>query len=402
MANVIIIGGGKSQLPFVNAARDFGYRTVVFDGNPAAPGAGIADFFYPVSTHSIDTILGICAGLAEPIQGVVAYSAHPNPLTAAALLSERYQLPCFSMTSLEYCIDKSATNAKLGQAGIPTPQGCRVTQSSEVDCFLASHSPPYVVKPATGCSGSLGVSVVPSYSAIYETVKNAIAVSTDGSARIECFVQGKEYSFNGIVQHGQTKLTMLFEKKILRSGDRMLPSRFVSLGNCDDAEALDHDKKRVVSAALEAIAALGFDNTFFSLDIIYGNQGPVVIECGVMLDAKVDRLLYFAGIDVYSLAVRLAIGEPISSRSSGLSKNHALSFLYAKNSGELYINHNVCSQLNAQETMLIEWEKQPHDMVAPPLSLSDALGWIITAGDNQGDMTAGINSISGHTLFSVK
>ena len=59
----VVVSGGKSQLPFIRAANNLGYRAVVFDRTPLAPGAAIADMFYPMSTHDVKRILAECSQL---------------------------------------------------------------------------------------------------------------------------------------------------------------------------------------------------------------------------------------------------------------------------------------------------------------------------------------------------
>ena len=56
----VIIGGSQSQVPFIQTAQRLGYKTVVFDRNASSPGSAIADKFYAISTHDIDTISYEC------------------------------------------------------------------------------------------------------------------------------------------------------------------------------------------------------------------------------------------------------------------------------------------------------------------------------------------------------
>ena len=57
---LVIIGGGHSQAPFVEAANKKNLSTIVFDRNKSAPSKKDSTYFYTISTHDnkkIETIL---------------------------------------------------------------------------------------------------------------------------------------------------------------------------------------------------------------------------------------------------------------------------------------------------------------------------------------------------------
>ena len=54
--SIVIIGGSQSHVPLILAARRLGYKTIVFDQNPIAPGAILANKFFAISTHDIEKI----------------------------------------------------------------------------------------------------------------------------------------------------------------------------------------------------------------------------------------------------------------------------------------------------------------------------------------------------------
>jgi len=101
------------------------------------------------------------------------------------------------------------------------------------------------------------------------------------------------------------------------------------------------------------------------------------LECGVLLDCKIDRLLYFAGIDIYSLFIRMATRLPSFSPGPVSVPNVALSFIFSKEKGILFRKN----KLDRKKTLL-EWERSEGDDVRPPKSISDTLGWVISTGES--------------------
>ena len=74
MKTIMIIGAGKSQMPLIEAAKKEGYRTVVCDLNPEAPGVREADTFRRVSTKDRDGLFETAR--REKIDGIAANSEY--------------------------------------------------------------------------------------------------------------------------------------------------------------------------------------------------------------------------------------------------------------------------------------------------------------------------------------
>ena len=107
------------------------------------------------------------------------------------------------------------------------------------------------------------------------------------------------------------------------------------------------------------------------------DKGPVVLECGILLDAKIDRLLMYAGINVYQFYLKTIIGEKFSFERPTYKFGFALSFLFSDKPGYLVIDTRVCND----KDYLCEWERVSGDHVSPPNSISDIIGWVITKGE---------------------
>ena len=54
---LMVIGAGIFQLPAIETAKSMGLKVLAVDGNPAAPGKDLADYFEPVSIADIDRVV---------------------------------------------------------------------------------------------------------------------------------------------------------------------------------------------------------------------------------------------------------------------------------------------------------------------------------------------------------
>lgn len=386
MNHFVIIGGSQSQVPFIKAAKTLGYNTVVFDQNPFCPGAKLGDIFFPISTHDFKSLFLACTELNQnnAIKGIMTYSAYSKPLLATAKLCQTFHLPSFSVESAELSLDKSKMKKRFTEYGIPTPLSITTASLREARETLSDKPLQWILKPSSGSQGSLGVSVVRSADDLNESFANATKTSTDGSVVVEKYYAGHEFSVDGIVTHGAPIVFAISEKFNLGYENNFTISGF-AMGSISDE---DHDlKKNIVSirtVALDAVKSLKIDNSFFSVDVILTDNGPLILECGILLDAKIDRLLHFAGVDIYERICKVATGESVEELIPTFQKGYALKFMFAPREGKLNIvsGHDV-QQSKRGVRSLIEWERNDDDLVGKPKSIADTIGWVITEGADQ-------------------
>ena len=63
--------------------------------------------------------------------------------------------------------------------------------------------------------------------------------------------------------------------------------------------------KKVFREVRKIFKVIKLSNSFFNIDIIVNKKGVFVIDLNLLLDSKIDRFLYFLGVDIYSLQIDL-------------------------------------------------------------------------------------------------
>lgn len=381
-----VIGASQSQVPFIQAANDLGYRTVVFDINPSAPGAALADRFYSISTHDIERILAECRHLSkhDTIAGIITYSIYTMPLNAVAKSSEIFGLRSFSMQAVKNTTNKARMKQRMSERQVTTPEWVVACDWDDALSFLMDYRPPIVVKPASGGMGSMGVSRVREEKQLRAAFEAASKASEDGRIILEKFHDGREFSVGGIVSNNNATVLEVSEKFNLGAAQNFIISGFAT-GRKSETN-FKHSIDEIAEPVLQAVKALDINDSFFGADVLLTDQGPLVLEVGLLLDAKIDRLLFFAGIDVYDMRCKVAVGDEFNIPPSDKSKGYALQFMFADRAGRLSIEKRRVLELadigNAR--ISVEWERQEGDMVNPPKSVADILGWVmVEAADRQ-------------------
>jgi glutathione synthase/RimK-type ligase-like ATP-grasp enzyme len=351
-------------VPFIAAARDRGFATVVFDRDPAAPGAAHAAVFHPVSTHDTRAVLQALDGL--DLAGCFTYSSYEGALLTTAAVVERHDLRGLTRVALDRMWDKPAMLEALGAAGLAVHPWTVTEDPAVLTSFLAEHGR-VVVKPARGGVGSAGVTLADHGSIdAAAAVDRAVAEGSDGQALLEAHVAGTEYGIDGVVSGGEVTVMAVSRK-------HTLPESPVMAGFAT-ASPRDPGAGAAAEVAPAAIGAAGLDDSFFSLDVIVGDRGAFVVDVGPLLDAKIDRALDLAGLDPYGVAIDLVTtGRP----EIGSAASFAVRFLYAATAGT--VSSAVPGQVGGA---VLELERAVGDEVAPPGSIADVLGWMIATGDD--------------------
>ena len=397
---VIIIGGSQSHVPFIEAAQNLGFQAVVFDKDQDCKGAKISDIFYEISTHDIDQIVTKCFEINKSLnlKGAMTFSAFTEPLIAVANTCEKLGLPSFSLNSVELATDKTLMKECFVRSGILTPEWIVVNNLQEaIDYFKQSDGGPLIMKPSVGGKGSKGVALVKKISDILHQYKDSSLNSDNSHVILERYYQGQEFSVDGIVVDQKPIVLSVSEKYNLGPEFNFTMSGF-SIGKvADEDKFLLSNIDSIKEISIQSVNAMNVTNSFFSVDVLLTKTGPMVLECGVLLDCKIDRLFKFAGVDVYEMFLKIITGIQTHIDKPEYDSGYDLTFMYADKKGYIQINTDNLDKIDGK----IEWERENDDFVKSPTSVSDTVGWLMTKGKDSIDAKARSKINLQEAIFNV-
>ena len=163
--------------------------------------------------------------------------------------------------------NKDRCRAALRRAGMRQPEFAAVSGAAQAAEFLARTGPgPWVMKPTDGM-GSVGVSLVENEADLARAFE---AVGSAGPALLETFVQGPEYSAEGVLVEGRPVLLGITAKTtdvgFVETGHRM-PARL-------DVSVEQEAEREVVRALL----AVGATHGIFHVEFWVTESGVVLGE----------------------------------------------------------------------------------------------------------------------------
>ena len=179
---------------------------------------------------------------------------------------------------------------------------------------------------------------------------------------LEQKISGREFTIDGWVSNKKIFIFKFFQKNTSFSSSPPLPLGY-------RLKKIDHQlQQKLKKLTRQAIQAFSLNHSFFSLDVISKKDGKnFIIDFGPLLDAKMDRLLYHAGIDIYNTALDLALGKTPAVSNYSLN-NYTLDFAYRS---------TINSDLNSK-ILAIEANQSRLISKKLPSSVADITDWVIT------------------------
>jgi carbamoyl-phosphate synthase large subunit len=304
----MILGGSETQIPFINIAKNKGYKTIVTDMNKDAYALKFADI--SLNINALDKELVLKYAKEYKIAGILTKTE--SLLRTVSYVSSKLNLIGLSNLAAEASHNKLLLRRCMEERGIQVPKYSVVKSISEIDCINNKINYPIVIKPVDS-GGSRGVVKIHNEIEFRKSFYDTMKYSDVGEIIIEEFVDGKEYSIETVTQNGKTNIVCITEKTT--SGyPYFVETRHMVPANLDD---ITYDSiKNIVIQTLEAISV---NNSIAHTEVKVTDKGPIVIETGARFGGDyicTDLITLATGISMYENLINIIISEPITVKNT--------------------------------------------------------------------------------------
>lgn len=303
MKKIAIIGANEFQKKLVIKAKKMGIETHVFAWEEGAVAKEVSDYFYPISIIDKENILetlrlinvnGVCSIASDLAMPTVNYLA--NELRLVGNTEE-----CTILTTNKYEMRKV-----LKEKGMPIPEFQLIKNKQDIDFDKIRF--PAIVKPIDR-SGSRGIYKVMDLEELELAVQNAKKVSFTDSILVEEYIEGKEYSIEGISQKGRHKIIQVTEK--FTSG----APNFIESAHLAPARIDEDLKKRIFQTIEESLTILKIENGASHSEIKVSAAGNIkIIEIAARMGGDFigsDMVEISTGFDFVTNVIKISLGETI-------------------------------------------------------------------------------------------
>lgn len=299
--SILVFGVGELQRSIIRRAKLMGLYTIGIDPCADAVCKDEVDAFEIVAGQDFE---GTCAVVEKYGVDAIVTAATDKPLVMMARVAEKYDFPFYSIETAQWSTDKYQMKQRFLEGGVPCARGRLIAKVEEADDLYY----PLIVKPRDN-SGSRGVKLCRTKEDLEQSMAEALEYSKLDSVLVEEFIEGPEYSIEGLHYDDKSEVIQFTEKKTTE-----FPYN-VELGHIQPANISDENKQKIREIVAKIGKALKFENCPSHTELKINERGIFVIETSPRLggDYITSTLTPLStGVNVEDELLRIALGEKIS------------------------------------------------------------------------------------------
>jgi len=301
---VLFVGAGRHQRRAILRAQELGVRVVAVDRNAAAPGLAVADVGEVVDFSDVDEVIEV--GRRHAVDGVLTVSAD-RAVPVVAAVAEELGLPAIGTRVAHVMTQKIAMRRLLADAGVPQPRFAAARDLASARAAAETVGFPAVLKPADS-GGQRGVFRLESLDDLDAHLHAALAESAEGEVVLERFHEGLELNGLVVARDG--------EAEVLTLSDRLRPPGIgfgVGWIHVYPTTIFGDALAEAERVAAHATRALGLRDGIAFPQLLVTDEGVLVVEVAARIPGgqMADLARHAVGVDLFEVAVRQALGEPV-------------------------------------------------------------------------------------------
>lgn len=327
----MILGASLMQRPAVLSAKELGFNVCVVGRDLHPSVEDVADEFQKIDLKDLDSLAQFALSRRDSLAAV--FTAGTDFTSSVAYIAEKCGLPSHSFEAAQNACNKVKMRECFRRRGVSSPlftqvDGEKLAEAkaemqkggnlSAIKSILnLDFSFPMVVKPADNM-GSRACRKVFTPEGLLTAAEEAMAFSRTFTAIAEEFMDGPEFSLDGLIYNGKMIVTGFADRHIF------FPPHFVELGH---TMPTDFPEEMQASVALEfkkAADALGLSRGAAKGDIKFSGGGPKIGEVAGRLSGGYMSgwtFPYASGFNLTKAALEIALGkEPDIFKEKNLAK----------------------------------------------------------------------------------
>lgn len=313
--SVLIFGVGPLQLSIIERAKRMGLYTVGIDPMVDAACRDAVDAFVVVGGQDYE---GTCAVVEKHGINAIVTAATDKPLVMMARIAEKYGFPFYSVETAQWSTDKFQMKHRFELGDVPHAQGRLISKVEEAEELIF----PVIVKPRDN-SGSRGVKLCRNAAELKTSIAEALENSKLDTVLVEEFIEGLEYSIEGLHYNGKSEVIQFTEKKTTE-----FPYN-VELGHKQPANLTDAQKESIRKIVAKIGKAMNFVNCPSHTELKINDRGIFVIETSPRLggDYITSTLTPLSsGINIEDQLLHIAMGESVDTQTGRVEKASGVHF----------------------------------------------------------------------------
>ena len=313
--SILIFGVGELQRSIIRRAKLKGLFTIGIDPCADAVCKDEVDAFEIVGGQDYEGTMAVAK--KYDIDAIVT-AATDKPLVMMARVAKELQLPFFSVETAQWSTDKYQMKQRFMEGGVPCARGRLIAKVEEADdlCY------PLIVKPRDN-SGSRGVKLCRSKEELKESLQEALQYSRLDTVLVEEYIEGQEYSIEGLHFEGKSEVIQFTEKTTTE-----FPYN-VELAHKQPANLSEKQKNDIRELISKIAQCMHFENCASHTELKINDRGVFIIETSPRLggDYITSTLVPLStGVNMEDQLLNIALGEKVDTQTGRIEKASGVCF----------------------------------------------------------------------------
>lgn len=313
--SILIFGVGELQRSIIRRAKLKGLFTVGIDPCADAVCKDEVDAFEIVGGQDYE---GTCAVVEKYGIDAIVTAATDKPLVMMARIAEKYGFPFYSVDTAEWSTDKYQMKQRFMKGSVPCARGRLIAKAEEADDLYY----PLIVKPRDN-SGSRGVKLCRNKGELRDAMQEALNYSHLDTVLVEEYIEGPEYSIEGLHYEGKTEVIQYTEKTTTD-----FPYN-VELAHKQPANLSDVQKVEIRRLISKISDCMHFENCPSHTELKINDRGVFVIETSPRLggDYITSTLVPLStGINMEDQLLNIAMGDKVDTQTGRVDRASGVCF----------------------------------------------------------------------------
>lgn len=313
--SILIFGVGELQRSIIRRAKLKDLFTIGIDPCADAVCKDEVDAFEIVGGQDFE---GTCAVVEKYGVDAIVTAATDKPLVMMARVAEKYGFPFYSIETAQWSTDKYQMKQRFLEGSVPCARGRLIAKAEEADDLYY----PLIIKPRDN-SGSRGVKLCRNKEELQEAMQEALQYSHLDTVLVEEYIEGKEYSIEGLHYESKSEVIQFTEKTTTE-----FPYN-VELAHKQPANLTEKQKDEIRDLISSIAQCMHFENCPSHTELKINERGIFIIETSPRLggDYITSTLVPLStGINMEDQLLNIALGKKVDTQTGRMEKAAGVCF----------------------------------------------------------------------------
>lgn len=313
--SILVFGVGELQRSIIRRAKMKGLFTIGIDPCADAVCKDEVDAFEIVGGQDFE---GTFAVVEKYGVDAIVTAATDKPLVMMARVAEKYGFPFYSIETAQWSTDKYQMKQRFLEGGVPCARGRLIAKVEEADDLYY----PLIVKPRDN-SGSRGVKLCRNKEELQKAMQEALQYSHLDTVLVEEYIEGQEYSIEGLHYEGKSEVIQFTEKTTTE-----FPYN-VELEHKQPANLTDVQKHEIYEVISKIAQCMHFENCPSHTELKINERGVFIIETSPRLGGDYITSILVplsTGINMEDQLLNIALGKKVDTQTGRVEKASGVCF----------------------------------------------------------------------------